>query len=148
MYATFRQFKPMEINKRFYDAWLVITSRILREVVTSQATRKERPLIWGLLIGEAKRGRDKLSRRLMPDLVRRSQRMPQVAEGWSTQYCKSMCCLQRRIYECFATGSAGNGGYVGFFRGIGRDAPTCLSKQALFLDIPVPLEREPCEMGR
>jgi hypothetical protein len=39
-----------------------------------------------LLVGEAKWGRDKLSRRLLPDLVRRSQRMPHVAEGWSTQY--------------------------------------------------------------
>jgi hypothetical protein len=39
-----------------------------------------------LLIGEAKWGRDKLSRRWLPDLVRRSQRMPQVAEGWNTQY--------------------------------------------------------------
>ena len=39
-----------------------------------------------LLIGEAKWGRDTLSRRLLPDLVQRSQRMPQVAYGWTTQY--------------------------------------------------------------
>ena len=39
-----------------------------------------------LLIGEAKWGNEPLSRHLLPDLVKRSQRMPQVAEGWRAQY--------------------------------------------------------------
>jgi AAA+ ATPase superfamily predicted ATPase len=39
-----------------------------------------------LLIGEAKWGRKPLSRRLLLDLIQRSQRMPQVAEDWRTQY--------------------------------------------------------------
>ena len=49
--------------------------------VVAAAPREKR-----LLIGEAKWGRDSLSRRLLPDLVKRSQRMPQVAEGWTTNY--------------------------------------------------------------
>lgn len=49
--------------------------------VVAAAPREKR-----LLIGEAKWGRDLLSRRLLPDLVKRSQRMPQVAEGWATHY--------------------------------------------------------------
>jgi hypothetical protein len=39
-----------------------------------------------LLIGEAKWGRKPLSRNILTDLVQRSQRMPQVDEGWNTQY--------------------------------------------------------------
>ncbi len=39
-----------------------------------------------LLIGEAKWGRKPLSRNILTDLVQCSQRMPQVAEGWQTQY--------------------------------------------------------------
>jgi hypothetical protein len=49
--------------------------------VVAAAPREKR-----LLVGEAKWGRDRVSRRLLPDLVKRSQRMPQVAEGWATQY--------------------------------------------------------------
>jgi len=39
-----------------------------------------------LLIGEAKWGKDSISRPILTDLIRRSQRMPQVAEGWQVQY--------------------------------------------------------------
>ncbi len=39
-----------------------------------------------LFIGEAKWGRGALSRNVLTDLVKRSQRMPQVAEGWTVQY--------------------------------------------------------------
>ena len=39
-----------------------------------------------LLIGEAKWGKDNISRVILTDLIRRSQRMPQVAEGWQVQY--------------------------------------------------------------
>ncbi len=39
-----------------------------------------------LLIGEAKWGDRPLPREVLTDLVKRSQRMPQVAEGWQTQY--------------------------------------------------------------
>lgn len=49
--------------------------------VVAAAPREKR-----LLIGEAKWGRKKLSRRLLTDLIQRSQRMPQVAGGWRTQY--------------------------------------------------------------
>ncbi len=49
--------------------------------IVAAAPRQKR-----LLIGEAKWGRKPLSRNILTDLVRRSQRMPQVAEGWQTQY--------------------------------------------------------------
>jgi uncharacterized protein len=39
-----------------------------------------------LLIGEAKWGNDPVPRNVITDLINRSQRMPQVAEGWETQY--------------------------------------------------------------
>ncbi|MCI0395339.1 MAG: ATP-binding protein [Chloroflexi bacterium] len=39
-----------------------------------------------LLIGEAKWGRDALGRQTLADLIQRSQRMPEVAEGWTVQY--------------------------------------------------------------
>jgi hypothetical protein len=39
-----------------------------------------------LLIGEAKWSQGALGRRLLTDLIERSRRMPQVAEGWATQY--------------------------------------------------------------
>jgi hypothetical protein len=49
--------------------------------VVAAAPREKR-----LLIGEAKWGRKSLSRHVLTDLIQRSQRMPQVAEGWHTQY--------------------------------------------------------------
>jgi hypothetical protein len=39
-----------------------------------------------LFIAEAKWGTGSISRRILTDLVRRSQRMPQVKEGWRVQY--------------------------------------------------------------
>ena len=39
-----------------------------------------------LLIGEAKWGKETVNRSILTDLIRRSQRMPQVAEGWQVQY--------------------------------------------------------------
>ncbi|MBN1315170.1 MAG: ATP-binding protein [Anaerolineales bacterium] len=39
-----------------------------------------------LLIGEAKWGRDQAGRQVLLDLVERSRRMPQVAEGWPVEY--------------------------------------------------------------
>lgn len=39
-----------------------------------------------LFIGEAKWGTGLISRKVLTDLVRRSQRMPQVAEGWTVDY--------------------------------------------------------------
>ncbi|MFO7698332.1 MAG: ATP-binding protein [Anaerolineae bacterium] len=39
-----------------------------------------------LFIGEAKWGTGSISRTVLTDLVRRSQRMPQVAEGWAVDY--------------------------------------------------------------
>ncbi len=49
--------------------------------VVAAAPREKR-----LIIGEAKWGRKPLNRRILTDLIQRSQRMPQVAEGWRTQY--------------------------------------------------------------
>lgn len=49
--------------------------------VVAAAPREKR-----LLIGEAKWSRQPLSRGVLTDLVQRSQRMPQVAEGWTVQY--------------------------------------------------------------
>lgn len=46
------------------------------------ANRREKQL----LIGEAKWGKGIVSRRILTDLVERSRRMPQIAEGWSAQY--------------------------------------------------------------
>lgn len=39
-----------------------------------------------LLIGECKWGKDTISRSILTDLIQRSQRMPQVSEGWQVQY--------------------------------------------------------------
>ncbi len=39
-----------------------------------------------LLIGEAKWGKETVSRAVLTSLIARSQRMPQVAEGWKVQY--------------------------------------------------------------
>lgn len=39
-----------------------------------------------LLIGEAKWGQGRVSRKILTDLVSRSQRMPQVQAGWSVEY--------------------------------------------------------------
>ena len=39
-----------------------------------------------LFIGEAKWGKDSVSRSILTDLIHRSQRMPQVADGWAVQY--------------------------------------------------------------
>jgi uncharacterized protein len=39
-----------------------------------------------LLIGEVKWGKDPVSRAILTDLLKRSQRMPQTAEGWQVQY--------------------------------------------------------------
>lgn len=49
--------------------------------VVAAAPREKR-----LLIGEAKWGRKPLSCSILTDLVQRSQRMPQVSEGWNLQY--------------------------------------------------------------
>jgi AAA+ ATPase superfamily predicted ATPase len=39
-----------------------------------------------LLIGEAKWGREAVGRAILTSLIKRSQRMPEVAEGWNVQY--------------------------------------------------------------
>ncbi|MEM7802210.1 MAG: ATP-binding protein [Chloroflexota bacterium] len=49
--------------------------------VVAAAPREKR-----LLIGEAKWGVGDLSRHILTDLVKRSQRMPQVEDGWQTEY--------------------------------------------------------------
>jgi AAA+ ATPase superfamily predicted ATPase len=61
--------------------WRVHRSKGVQLDVVAAAPREKK-----LLIGEAKWSQDILSRRLLTDLIRRSQRMPQVAEGWTTQY--------------------------------------------------------------
>ena len=61
--------------------WRTYRGKGVQLDVVAAAPREKR-----LLIGEAKWGRDVLSRRLLPDLIKRSQRMPQVAQGWDTQY--------------------------------------------------------------
>jgi AAA+ ATPase superfamily predicted ATPase len=49
--------------------------------VVAAAPRQKR-----LFIGEAKWGQGQLGRRVLTDLVDRSKRMPQVADGWQTDY--------------------------------------------------------------
>ncbi|HSH05093.1 MAG TPA: ATP-binding protein [Anaerolineae bacterium] len=49
--------------------------------VVAVAPREKR-----LLIGEAKWGKTLIGRRVLTDLMKRSQRMPQVAEGWQVDY--------------------------------------------------------------
>ncbi len=61
--------------------WRTYRGKGVQLDVVAAAPREKR-----LLVGEAKWGRDRVSRRLLPDLVKRSQRMPQIAEGWATQY--------------------------------------------------------------
>jgi hypothetical protein len=39
-----------------------------------------------ILIGEAKWGKESISRAMLTSLIKRSQRMPVVAEGWNVQY--------------------------------------------------------------
>lgn len=61
--------------------WRTYRGQSVQLDVVAAAPRQKR-----LLVGEAKWGRDPLGRALLTDLIQRSQRMPQVAEGWSTQY--------------------------------------------------------------
>lgn len=61
--------------------WRTYRGKGVQLDVVAAAPRQKR-----LLIGEAKWGRQMLGRSLLPDLIKRSQRMPQVAAGWQTQY--------------------------------------------------------------
>jgi AAA+ ATPase superfamily predicted ATPase len=61
--------------------WRVHRNKGVQLDVVAAAPREKK-----LLIGEAKWRQKPLSRRLLTDLIQRSQRMPQVAEGWTTQY--------------------------------------------------------------
>jgi AAA+ ATPase superfamily predicted ATPase len=61
--------------------WRMVRGKGLQLDVVAAAPREKR-----VLIGEAKWGRKSLSRHVLTDLIQRSQRMPQVAEGWRTQY--------------------------------------------------------------
>jgi uncharacterized protein len=61
--------------------WRTYRGQAVQLDVVAAAPREQK-----LLIGEAKWGRDALSRNVLTDLLKRSQRMPQVAEGWQTQY--------------------------------------------------------------
>jgi hypothetical protein len=61
--------------------WRTYRGKGVQLDVVAAAPREKR-----LLIGECKWGHDALGRQLLPDLIKRSQRMPQVAEGWQTQY--------------------------------------------------------------
>jgi AAA+ ATPase superfamily predicted ATPase len=70
-------FRPEEVG----SYWRVHRSQGVQLDVVAAAPREKK-----LLIGEAKWSQGTLSRRLLTDLMARSQRMPQVAEGWTTQY--------------------------------------------------------------
>jgi hypothetical protein len=59
-----------------------------------------------LLIGEAKWGRGTISRRVLTDLVKRSQRMPQVEKGWSVEY---MLFAREKFSEAAQTAASGIG---------------------------------------
>jgi hypothetical protein len=61
--------------------WLHRRGRGVQLDVVAAAPREKR-----LLIGEVKWGDKKVGRRILTDLVERSQRMPQVADGWRTEY--------------------------------------------------------------
>lgn len=61
--------------------WRTYRGKGVQLDVIAAAPRQKR-----LLIGEAKWGRVPLERHLLTDLKQRSQRMPQVAAGWQTQY--------------------------------------------------------------
>ena len=39
-----------------------------------------------LFIGEAKWGTDAISRNILTDMIKRSQRIPQIEQGWNVQY--------------------------------------------------------------
>lgn len=61
--------------------WRTVRGKGVQLDVVAAAPREKR-----LLVGEAKWGREKLDPDVLADLIRRSQRMPQVAEGWQTRY--------------------------------------------------------------
>lgn len=61
--------------------WRMVRGQSVQLDVVAAAPRQKK-----LLIGEAKWGRETLSRNILTDLIERSQRMPQVAKGWATQY--------------------------------------------------------------
>ncbi|MCP4425421.1 MAG: ATP-binding protein [Chloroflexi bacterium] len=61
--------------------WRTYRGKGVQLDVVAAAPRQKR-----LFIGEAKWGRGALSRGALTDLIKRSRRMPQVAEGWATHY--------------------------------------------------------------
>ncbi|MCP4357546.1 MAG: ATP-binding protein [Chloroflexi bacterium] len=61
--------------------WRTYRGKGVQLDVVAVAPRQKR-----LFIGEAKWGRGALSRSVLTNLVKRSQRMPQVAEGWAVGY--------------------------------------------------------------
>ena len=69
------------VPERVGSYWRTYRGKGVQLDVVAAAPRQKK-----LLIGEAKWGRDSLRRHLLTDLIQRSQRMPQVAEGWTIQY--------------------------------------------------------------
>ncbi len=61
--------------------WRTYRGQGIQLDVVAVAPRQKR-----LFIGEAKWGRRDLRRNVLTDLVKRSQRMPQVVDGWAVQY--------------------------------------------------------------
>ena len=62
-----------------------------------------------LLIGEAKWGKEPVSRVILTSLIERSRRMPQVAEGWQVQYAavsreKDLQTLRKKLRKNWAYG--------------------------------------------
>ena len=75
--SSYLDFVPKEVG----SYWRRYRGKGVQLDVVAAAPREKR-----LLIGEAKWSRKPVSRRVLTDLVQRSQRMPQVAEGWQTHY--------------------------------------------------------------
>jgi AAA+ ATPase superfamily predicted ATPase len=69
------------VPERVGSFWRTYRGQGVQLDVVAAAPRRRQ-----LFIGEAKWGRNLLRRSLLPDLIQRSMRMPQVKEGWSTQY--------------------------------------------------------------
>ena len=70
-------FLPEEIGA----FWTQYRGKAVQLDVVAASRREKR-----LFIGEAKWGEEPLSRHILADLVERSRRMPQVAEGWRAEY--------------------------------------------------------------
>jgi len=81
VWAAAMQGKLPLVPEEVGSYWRTVRGKSVQLDVVAAAPREKR-----LLVGEAKWGASPVSRRVLTDLIERSQRMPQVAGGWQTSY--------------------------------------------------------------